>query len=111
MNKFFKYGATHPVLKKQMRFQEYVYCWCVLIIKNVFCWQVVSAARILLRNPGNQAAYEHFETMKNQWIDNVEKMTGKVEIFVEGPTYGYLVFIDFFPFCLDWWNMQRIMTH
>lgn len=35
--------------------------------------QVVSAARILLRNPGNQAAYEHFETMKNQWIDNVEK--------------------------------------
>lgn len=38
--------------------------------------QVVSAARILLRNPGNQAAYEHFETMKNQWIDNVEKMTG-----------------------------------
>ncbi|KAE8284106.1 Vinculin Metavinculin [Larimichthys crocea] len=40
--------------------------------------QVVSAARILLRNPGNQAAYEHFETMKNQWIDNVEKMTGEV---------------------------------
>lgn len=45
-----------------------------LIAGNVF--QVVSAARILLRNPGNQAAYEHFETMKNQWIDNVEKMTG-----------------------------------
>ncbi|GCB65504.1 hypothetical protein scyTo_0007732, partial [Scyliorhinus torazame] len=41
--------------------------------------QVVSAARILLRNPGNQAANEHFETMKNQWIDNVEKMTGLVD--------------------------------
>ncbi|XP_077202096.1 vinculin isoform X2 [Paroedura picta] len=41
--------------------------------------QVVSAARILLRNPGNQAAYEHFETMKNQWIDNIEKMTGLVD--------------------------------
>uniref|UniRef100_A0A8C5PZM9 Vinculin n=1 Tax=Leptobrachium leishanense TaxID=445787 RepID=A0A8C5PZM9_9ANUR len=41
--------------------------------------QVVSAARILLRNPGNQAAFEHFETMKNQWIDNVEKMTGLVD--------------------------------
>ncbi|XP_055517549.1 vinculin isoform X2 [Leucoraja erinacea] len=41
--------------------------------------QVVSAARILLRNPDNQAAYEHFETMKNQWIDNVEKMTGLVD--------------------------------
>ncbi|GAA6082438.1 vinculin b, partial [Tachysurus ichikawai] len=36
---------------------------------------VVSAARILLKNPGNQAAHDHFETMKNQWIDNVEKMT------------------------------------
>lgn len=53
------------------------------ITENVFPWQVVSAARILLRNPGNQAAYEHFETMKNQWIDNVEKMTGKAGIFVE----------------------------
>ncbi|XP_071265073.1 vinculin-like isoform X1 [Salvelinus alpinus] len=41
--------------------------------------QVVSAARIMLRNPGNQAAMEHFETMNNQWIDNVEKMTGLVD--------------------------------
>ena len=32
----------------------------------------------MLRNPGNQAALEHFETMNNQWIDNVEKMTGSV---------------------------------
>lgn len=28
-------------------------------------------------NPGNKAAYEHFDTMKNQWIDNVEKLTGE----------------------------------
>ncbi|XP_016098564.1 vinculin-like [Sinocyclocheilus grahami] len=41
--------------------------------------QVTSAARILLKNPGNQAAYEHFETMKNQWIDNIEKMTSLVD--------------------------------
>lgn len=47
--------------------------------------QVTSAARILLKNPGNQAAYEHFETMKNQWIDNIEKMTGMQNV--------YLVFI------------------
>uniref|UniRef100_A0A671YP56 Vinculin n=1 Tax=Sparus aurata TaxID=8175 RepID=A0A671YP56_SPAAU len=33
--------------------------------------QVTSAARILLKNPGNKAAYEHFDTMKNQWIDNM----------------------------------------
>ncbi|XP_062375219.1 vinculin-like [Sardina pilchardus] len=41
--------------------------------------QVVGAARILLKNPGNQPAYEHFETMKNQWIDNIEKLTGLVD--------------------------------
>lgn len=42
-----------------------------------FHFQVTSAARILLRNPGNKAAYEHFDTMKNQWIDNVERLTGE----------------------------------
>ncbi|XP_077469579.1 vinculin-like isoform X5 [Stigmatopora argus] len=41
--------------------------------------QVTCAARILLKNPGNKAAYEHFDTMKNQWIDNVEKLTGLVD--------------------------------
>uniref|UniRef100_A0A8C5APU9 Vinculin n=1 Tax=Gadus morhua TaxID=8049 RepID=A0A8C5APU9_GADMO len=41
--------------------------------------QVTSAARILLKNPGSQPAYEHFDTMKNQWIDNVEKLTGLVD--------------------------------
>lgn len=49
---------------------------CCSVMNCFVSWKVVSAARILLRNPGNQAAYEHFETMKNQWIDNVEKMTG-----------------------------------
>ena len=39
--------------------------------------QVTCAARILLKNPGNKAAYEHLDTMKNQWIDNVEKLTGE----------------------------------
>lgn len=39
--------------------------------------QVTSAALILLKNPGNKAAYEHFDTMKNQWIDNVERLTGE----------------------------------
>lgn len=38
---------------------------------------MTSAARILLKNPGNKAAYEHFDTMKNQWIDNVERLTGE----------------------------------
>lgn len=48
-------------------------CVCDMFV-NV---QVTSAARILLKNPGNKAAYEHFDTMKNQWIDNVEKLTGE----------------------------------
>lgn len=38
---------------------------------------MTSAARILLKNPGSKAAYEHFDTMKNQWIDNVERLTGE----------------------------------
>ncbi|XP_034465466.1 vinculin-like isoform X1 [Hippoglossus hippoglossus] len=41
--------------------------------------QVTTAARILLKNPGNKAAYEHFDTMKNQWIDNVERLTSLVD--------------------------------
>ncbi len=52
---------------------------------SIFCCtheQVTSAARILLKNPGNQAAYEHFETMKNQWIDNIEKMTSKQKLIL-----------------------------
>lgn len=55
-----------------------VLCWCPGMWRLLCHQQVISAARILLRNPGNQAAYEHFETMKNQWIDNVEKMTGRI---------------------------------
>lgn len=44
----------------------------------------------MLRNPGNQAAYEHFETMKNQWIDNVEKMTGLFDaVFLEDSAHPY----------------------
>lgn len=69
------------------------FCWSVLVLVMFgetgllfglfYCpAQVTSAARILLKNPGNQAAYEHFETMKNQWIDNIEKMTGMQNICI-----------------------------
>lgn len=74
-------GFTVPSVGKKEKAWLKVCIWRarVLWCLKVFCHcQVVSAARILLRNPGNQAAYEHFETMKNQWIDNVEKMTGTV---------------------------------
>lgn len=49
--------------------------------------QVTSAARILLKNPGNKAAYEHFDTMKNQWIDNVERLTGEDFLSISCVTY------------------------
>ncbi|TNN00057.1 hypothetical protein fugu_013089 [Takifugu bimaculatus] len=45
--------------------------------------QVTSAARILLKNPGNKAAYEHFDTMKNQWIDNIEKLTALQKAYLD----------------------------
>lgn len=67
-------------MKRRKLHSRLIFEWeGALGVSRLFCHsQVVSAARILLRNPGNQAAYEHFETMKNQWIDNVEKMTGRV---------------------------------
>uniref|UniRef100_UPI00358DDEE6 vinculin isoform X3 n=1 Tax=Myxine glutinosa TaxID=7769 RepID=UPI00358DDEE6 len=48
--------------------------------------QVVSSARILLKNPGNAAAVEHFDAMKNQWLTNMEKMTGLVDESVDTPS-------------------------
>uniref|UniRef100_A0A8C4NH82 Vinculin n=1 Tax=Eptatretus burgeri TaxID=7764 RepID=A0A8C4NH82_EPTBU len=48
--------------------------------------QVVSSARILLKNPGNPAAVEHFDAMKNQWFTNMEKMTGLVDESVDTPS-------------------------
>lgn len=41
--------------------------------------QVVKAARILLNAPGNQAASEHFELLKAQWTENIEKLRSLVD--------------------------------
>lgn len=30
-------------------------------------------------NPNNQASVEHFELLKKQWMDNVEKLRGLVD--------------------------------
>ncbi|XP_075919707.1 LOW QUALITY PROTEIN: vinculin-like, partial [Petromyzon marinus] len=48
--------------------------------------QVVSAAKIVLKNPGNQAAEEHLETMRNQWVENVETLTGLVDSAIDTPS-------------------------
>ena len=40
---------------------------------------VVKAARIVLTNPSNQVSVEHFELLKKQWTDNMEKLRGLVD--------------------------------
>ena len=41
--------------------------------------QVVKAARIVLTNPDNTAAVEHFDLLKKQWLDNMEKLRAYVD--------------------------------
>ena len=45
--------------------------------------QVVKAARIVLNAPGNSAAAEHFELLKNQWTENIEKLRSLVDEAVD----------------------------
>ena len=41
--------------------------------------QVTTAARIVFNNPDNQAAIEHFDLLKKQWSDNMERLRGLVD--------------------------------
>lgn len=41
--------------------------------------QVVTAARLVLNNPGHQAAAEHFNLLKQQWSDNMKKLNTLVD--------------------------------
>ncbi len=41
--------------------------------------QVIQSAKIVLMNPGNQASQEHFELLKKQWLDNMEKLRDLVD--------------------------------
>ncbi|KAK7099447.1 vinculin-like isoform X3 [Littorina saxatilis] len=45
--------------------------------------QIVNAARVLFANPNNQAAIEHFELLKKQWTDNMERLRGLVDEAVD----------------------------
>lgn len=45
--------------------------------------QIVNAARVLFTNPNNQAAIEHFELLKKQWTDNMERLRGLVDEAVD----------------------------
>lgn len=45
--------------------------------------QVVRAARVVLHNPGDEAAMEYFDLVKQQWTDNMEKMRTLVDESVD----------------------------
>ncbi|XP_060566166.1 vinculin-like isoform X5 [Ruditapes philippinarum] len=45
--------------------------------------QVMTAAKIVFNNPDNQAAVEHFELLKKQWSDNMERMRNLVDEAVD----------------------------
>lgn len=55
---------------------------CLLQI-NDLTPQVTTAARIVFSNPDNQAAVEHFELLKKQWSDNMERMRNLVDEAVD----------------------------
>ncbi|XP_077978235.1 vinculin-like isoform X2 [Glandiceps talaboti] len=41
--------------------------------------QIIYAGRILLENPGNEAASEHFEMLKKEWTSQMEMLIGSVD--------------------------------
>ncbi|XP_059177880.1 vinculin-like [Physella acuta] len=45
--------------------------------------QVINAARVLFSNPNNQAAVEHFDLLKKQWSDNMDRLRGLVDEAVD----------------------------
>ncbi|XP_033751423.1 vinculin-like isoform X12 [Pecten maximus] len=49
--------------------------------------QVVTAARIVLADPNNAAARDHFDLMKKQWTDNMEHLRGLVDEAVDTPAH------------------------
>ncbi|XP_052235476.1 vinculin-like isoform X1 [Dreissena polymorpha] len=47
--------------------------------------QVSTAAKIVFSNPDSQAAVEHFELLKKQWSDNMERLRGLVDEAIDTP--------------------------
>ncbi|XP_035828646.1 vinculin [Aplysia californica] len=45
--------------------------------------QVINAARVLFSNPNNQAAVEHFDLLKKQWSDNMDRLRSLVDEAVD----------------------------
>ena len=62
---------------------ECSHCFCVVSQVKDLTPQIVNAARVLFTNPNNQAAVEHFELLKKQWTDNMERLRGLVDEAVD----------------------------
>ena len=45
--------------------------------------QVINAARVVFANPDNVAAVEHFDLLKKQWSDNMDKLRGLMDEAVD----------------------------
>ena len=45
--------------------------------------QVINAARVVFANPDNTAAIEHFDLLKKQWSDNMDKLRGLMDEAVD----------------------------
>lgn len=45
--------------------------------------QVINAARVMFLNPSNQAAIEHFDMLKKQWVDKMDKVRSLVDEAVD----------------------------
>lgn len=70
---------------------------------------VEKAARIVLVNPNNQASVEHFELVKKQWMDNMEKLRGLLDTAIDAAAFirangvcfvvNYLAYLSTFYKC------------
>lgn len=49
--------------------------------------QVVKAGKVVLMNPGHEASVEHFNLMKQQWTDNVEKMKSIIDESIDTQSF------------------------
>lgn len=49
--------------------------------------QVVRAGKVVLANPGHDAAVEHFNLMKQQWTDNVDKMKSIIDESIDTQSF------------------------
>lgn len=66
---------------------------------------VVKAARIVLVNPNNQESVEHFELVKKQWMDNMEKLRSMLDSTIDAAAFIRANGIQFILFALTVYSL------